>query len=201
MRKIYHRLLSAFPMLALAVLALMAAADPDAAKIRLYGFMELTSDARFFWLCIALVVGYFVIWWLTSLEAKSRRQRIQDGLRPHFQEMANAGHALKLAATDDEFHQRLSELDPVLQSSAQWVMDNMGEAAFTKFNRAQSDSLRWTWPGEHAPGLMARRSEAINFQNARIEVLDTFLRSDGWDGPSLGWAARIRRSWKIWTAQ
>lgn len=188
-------------MLALAILALMAAADPEGAKVRLYGFIELMSDVRFFWLCIGLVTGYTLIWWITSLAPKSRRQCIQDGLRPHFQAMTNAGYALKLAATDDEFRQRLAELDPALQSSAQWVMDNMGEAAFTKFNRAQSASLHWTWPGEHAQGLVEQRSNAINFQNARIEVLDTFLRYDGWDGPSLGWAGRIRRSWKIWKTQ
>ena len=199
MRKIVHRLLTGFPMLGIALLALLAAADPAQAKVQLDKFVVVMTDDRFFWLCIAIVVGYFLLWWVTSIEPKTRRKKIQDGIRPLFRQMTDLDIRIKKAESDAEFLAVAVELDRIVPPICQWIMDNMGDAAFAKFNFAQQGaSMDWTWPSNPGSALAGKRNNVLNFVRARIEVLDIFLQSDGWDGPPTGRWALTKRKFQEW---
>lgn len=185
-------------MLAVALLALLAAADPTKAKVYLYKFIGVMTDERFFWLCVALVGGYFLLWWITSIEPKSRRKKIQDGLRPLFRELSEYEARLKNAGNDEELKEVVEELNVFLQKICQWIIDNMGGAAFTKFNHAQSLANSWTWPNNPNSELAGKRSNTICFVRARLDVLDLFLQSDGWDGQPVGRWPLIKRNYAQW---
>src|SRR6185369_1808131 len=188
MRRIVHRILSGAPVTVAAYLAIWATAFPAMAAQKYLAFRGLLmSDARFFWLCLALITAYVFIWWMTSIEPKSRRKKIQEGLRPHYVKMSNAFDQLFLIETDGEWMGADEALKPVLQPCAQWISDNMGEAALTKFLRPQYETLVWTWDNghDHDPEIKRARDGVINLQQARVEVLDTFLQNDGWDGLGL----------------
>ena len=198
MRKLTHRLLTGFPAFAVAILALLAAANPPGARLRLSGFIELMSDQRFLWLCIGIVAAYFLSWWLTSIEPRSRRSQIQAGLKPHYEAINRWGLAIKHTANEDELTKFTPDLEAVLTEAGNWILDNMGRAAFEKFKIPRVGSLIWTWPGQ-SPVAAQKRSNIICLNEARLEVLSEFLRYDAWDGeaPSLRQRALKRiEKWK-----
>jgi len=199
MRRIVHRLLTGFPMLVVAILALLAAADPTQAKVYLYRIIDLMSDERFFWLCIVVVVSYFVLWWVTSLEPRSRRQKLQERLRTYHHQLTDAEARIKTASSDADFLAASDKTTELLPPICQWIIDNMGNAAFTKFNNASVEwAGDWSWPSNKGSALAKQRSNTINFVHARIQILDIFLQSDGWDGvPTSKWAL-AKRKFKQW---
>jgi hypothetical protein len=197
MRKVLHRILSAAPITAAAYLTIWATAFPVRAAERYTSFRHLLmSDARFFWLCVAVITGYAVLWWLSSLEPKSRRQKLQKGLRPYFKQMSAFSAELKNAETDAEFLAKTEEINAALGPCCQWIMDNMGDVAFEKFNNAPIDSLIWTWPSNPNSEIRDKHNNGINFMNSRVETLELFLRSDAWDGVPTGRWALIKRRYK-----
>ena len=198
MRRIIHRLLTSFPPFGIALAGLLAASNPAGAKVRVDGFIELMSDGRFFWLCLAVLLGYFILWWITSLEPVSHRKRLQNGLRRHFEELSKAIDEVRTAKTDADFESKRDCLQITLQSAADWIEQNMGTPAFEKFKSPDWSSSSWSWPGEHDPETVKIRNEVITLSRARRDVIDTFLRYDGWDGAEPSFGATVLKRISQW---
>jgi hypothetical protein len=193
MRRIAHRLLTGFPALAVAILALLAAANPEGARRHLEGFVEMVSHGRFFWLCVVIIVGYFAVWWLTSIEPKSRRQRIQSGLRRFHHTLNSQLSRVRDCNAYEEVVVVREEMGRTLNEIGQWLQENMSQAAFEKFKSPHFNAVSWSWPGEHAHFEREGRTNLLSLNYARLKVLDEFLSSDGWDGDEPGFGQRLAR--------
>ena len=189
MRRNIHRVLSGLPILVAAYLALWVSAFPNKARDA-YKVTSalLVSDARFFWLCSALIGAYAILWWLTSLAPRSRRAEIQAELRDHQAALAAINRKIRAATTDVEYEQLRIELQAALNSAANWIERNMSAAALEMFQMPASKiSFAWSWPGDHNADLIQDRSGVITLNEARLAVLETLMKHDGWDAstPSL----------------
>lgn len=156
MRRILHRILTSLPAFVIGLLALLAASNPAGAQVRLTSFVELMSDQRFFWLCVALLVGYFVLWWTTSLEPKPRAVRLREkGLLPIFDQMQ--GFCNKFRAnglSPDEAEQLVCSAETAHTEIQNWLRANMGEAAVAAY---QSGSPTMGFSGSSDAVIYARR--------------------------------------------
>jgi hypothetical protein len=198
MRKVAHRILSSFPMLAVAILALMAAANPKGAEIRLNGFIELMRDQRFLWLCMLILAAYFLLWWVTSIEPTPRRNIVQRGLRRQHLDLTQVQNQLSAAADDAEFEVSMERLQEALNRTADWINFNMDAAAIEMFKAPSRNASSFAWPSNPGSALAGKRSDVLGLNAARLKVLETFLKHDGWDGPKPKMRERIKR-WKATT--
>jgi hypothetical protein len=187
-------------MFCIALGGIWASAYPDRAKQIFRFWSEAMSDARFYWLCIALVFAYAIMWWITSLEPKSRRQKIQAGLNPHYQKMAQIFSDLRTAPTDEEFNQCEARLDGILTDCLQWIADNMSPAALEDIGHPTISGGHWTWSGTHDSELIKKRNSILSWQGARMAVLDKFLMNDAWDGDAPTIIQRLKRKYRKWKA-
>ncbi|MEQ1519280.1 MAG: hypothetical protein ABL931_22620 [Usitatibacteraceae bacterium] len=183
MRRIAHRILSAAPIVAPAFAGVWATAEPAKAKDLFEKATLMMSDERFFWLCLALISGYALLWWLTSLEPTSRREKLKKGLRPLYAETATILSKLKRIENDDQLRIALKETDTHQQGVVDWLEANMGQAAVRKFLTINRTSHSYIWAGNHDPILANRRDQYLDALHGRVENLDCLLESDSWDGP------------------
>lgn len=183
MRKNIHRVLSGLPLFGLAVLGLWAAAAPldtNAAYKALQS--HLAQRPPLAWGLLAIIVLYAALWWHTSAEPISRRRRIQLGLQPHFETLSRFQQRLQEAQTPADVEELMPAFRTALEVAGGWIQANMSQAAFEKFKAPTVSAAWWPWPGK-AQGAAESRSNALSLNKARLGVLDTFLQSDGWDGP------------------
>lgn len=143
----------------------------------------------------ALVTIAYATLWL--IQPKSRRQRIQAGLRPHLEILTRMAHQFKAAQTYEEVKALIPDMDSALSAAGNWIRENMAPAAFEKFKTPPTGTTAWSFPGE---GSIAaeHRSNIVVLNEARLDVLDTFLRYDGWDGEDPSWGQRIKRKVAKW---
>ena len=71
---------------------------------------------------------------------------------------------LRGAETDEDFKTSTQDLDGILGVGLQWIMDEMGEAAFTKINHPQVQHYVWTWPGNATPKSKCGGSKYLTFK-------------------------------------
>lgn len=185
MRRIIHRILSAAPIVAPAFVGVWATAEPARAKALFDKATLMMSDERFFWLCLALISGYALLWWLTSLEPTSRREKLIKGLQPLYAETASILRGLKRIESDDMLRVALDEIDAHQQGVVNWLEANIGQAAVQKFLTVNRTSHSYIWTGNHDHALANRRDLYLDALHGRVENLDCLLVSDSWDGPQL----------------
>jgi hypothetical protein len=196
MRKVVHRVLSAFPMFAPAVLGVLAAADPVGAKRTFDWWTAHMSDSRFFWLSMLGIGLYFLLWWVTSLESKPRRQKIREGLQPHFETTSEHFRLLKSAETDGDFLAIENPIEEDQSEICDWIRDNVGPAAFAKFITLEPSAGIWIWPGEHDPQVKRKRDNMLSGVQGRLANLQVLMQSEGWDGPAPTMRQRISKRLK-----
>lgn len=132
---------------------------------------------------MASVVAYFIAWWLTSLEPPSRRHKVQRGLQPHYEALSRLQQRLQDADSPEEVEELMPDLQSALTAAGSWIKDHMTQAALEKFKAPSFSASCWPWPGK-AQGAARSRSNALSLNRARLDVLDTLLKYDGWDGPT-----------------
>ena len=122
-----------------------------------------------------------------AAETTDRRKFIQNEVRKHFKLISDAIAAVQGAETDENYiAARDSQLIAAVNGAAKWIKENMGSAALERFRTPPPPpGPYWgteSWPGEHDPALKNNRSKWIRGSRERLGVLDTFLRSDAYDG-------------------
>lgn len=158
------------------------------------GFALQMQERPTFWAAIGIVILYAVLWWLTSLEPTSRREKLKNGLRPFYAETATILSKLRHLEGDEEFRAALVETDTHQQGVVDWLEVNMGQAAVRKFLTVNRPSHSYVWDGIHDQTLANRRDQYLDALHGRIENLDCLLESDSWDGPQLSFWQRSMKA-------
>lgn len=141
-------------------------------------------------------IAYAVLW---LVQPKSRRQRIQMALQPRYEKLSQFQDRLRSAQEHEEVVALTPDFQAALTETADWISDNMSSAAFEKFKSPKVDSLFLSWPSD--PGNAQHRSNMVMLNQARLEVLDTFLRYDGWDGEEPRLRDRIKTRIAKWKSR
>lgn len=85
------------------------------------------------------------------------------------------------------------ELQTKLNEIVDWLSANMSVAAVEKFKHPTASTTAGVWVFENHRGRTAQeRGNTASLNKARIEVLDTFLRYEGWDGERPGLIQRAK---------
>lgn len=152
------------------------------------------TDEKLVWICIAFVMLYTVLWWFTSLEPVSRREKLKRGLRPLYTETANILSNIRKIDDDDDFRDALKTVDTHQQGVVDWLAANMGEAAVRKFLTVNRTSHSYIWKGQHDQQLTNMRDNYLDALHGRIENLNSLLESDSWDGPQPSFWEKVKKA-------
>jgi hypothetical protein len=183
MRRFANRSLSIAPPTAIGIMTLYSAAHPDKFTAWWDWFALQLQDVTTFRFLVAGVVIYAALWWLTSMEPTSRREKLKRGMRPFYAETAAILSALKRYEHDEELRAALLETDTHQQGVVDWLELNMGQAAVRKFLTVNRPSHCYVWIGQHDQALVNRRDQYLDALHGRVENLEQLLESDSWDGP------------------
>lgn len=198
MRKTINRLLSGAPTFIAALACIWATAYPQTAAALFTSWSVALKNPSTFWLSTMSVLAYGMIWWLSSVAPTPRRTKLQNGLRPHFEALDQVRFDMQHAETDFQFNEIKAKSDDVIHKVAQYIIDNMGYLAFTKFNRAPDPLIVFGWHVIHDPVIKQDRDACLRFITGRISVVEQFLQSDAWDGRATTRWQYIRRTVIQW---
>lgn len=181
MRNVVHKLLSALPTFALAVLALVASADPPAAKQTLDNLTALLLFPLAFWGIFVIILLYVALWWFTGVEKPTHRAKIKPELLKFYTSFIVGQNEMITATTDEKFDLAREKLKASLDLAAPWIFNNLGPAAHARLKSPTSQSLDYVWEGEHLSEIRQIRNNCLSLNAARIKILDEMVQSNAWD--------------------
>lgn len=111
----------------------------------------------------------------------SKRAFYKAHLQGFYTRGYEAHNKMRLAETDDQLPQTMIELALWLKDTDQWICDNMGTAAFTRFRRPNAIPYDLNWPGEHSPELAKQRNQLLKGSKSLLDNLSELIATDTWD--------------------
>jgi hypothetical protein len=181
MRKIVHRILTGAPALAAAYGAIWASAYPGRAALLIQRFSTAMSDGNTFLVSLAIVTGYAIVWWLSSIEPKPFMQRLREqGLMPSYTCLEIYIDRLRAASDAAEATQIAEEADKEDDKIAAWIGKHMGPAARTKYLSGQSQGGFYVTNNTPEAALHNAREPAIKGLMLRMQNLDEIMMAERW---------------------
>jgi hypothetical protein len=182
-RQIVHRILSATPFLLVAVAGILATAFPEETKRLFWEANQSLGVAANRYLGLATILGYFLLWWFTSLPVETTRKKTQKSLRDFQSKLLAFQGSLADAGSDKEFDCQLDDLGALLKSMESWVENNMDATAVDRLVNPARPKGHFSYSGQGStdPTFFSRRENILSLNYARLTALDDLIKNDGWD--------------------
>ena len=199
MRRFVYRVLRAWPVRIGAALAtalsLWGALDSDSARKAIIGEINTLDLQRTSWLILAIVAVWLLGLWLTRHWGQSDRDYYRGELQHPYIEHQNLYAAFRNLKDENQLSDLVAHVGQRMEATANFINDELGSAAFSKYASGQPQFRIIGWEGNHTEEGKQLRAAWMLMLSLRLENLEQLLNSGAWDDPRPVHSRLAARRW------